>query len=180
MLFCLIISSPALLISYLFAVWHFPPYAVPKFLVISIDYSILVTSSMDANATTDIGAIWQEACKRYEEVTKASVSELEPVHDVEAVSNKIRSREQAFKGFRHDETKLDKFRTLVKRSLKPIETVGNIVASAASTVIAYILSDGPSVYKLAVLPAKYRDFHGSHLSDNSKPFCISHTICPFH
>ena len=87
-----------------------------------------------ANPTTDIGAIWKVAIARHEEITMVKIQSLSEAKNVEDILNDIRERETKFKGFRHDGSKLDKFRTLVSKSLYPIEKVGNVIALAASNV----------------------------------------------
>ncbi len=53
---------------------------------------------------------------------------------VDVILDDIHEKETKFKRYRHDGSKLDKFRTLVSKSLDPIDKVGNLVASAASMV----------------------------------------------
>jgi ankyrin repeat domain-containing protein 50 len=94
----------------------------------------LPVHSTSVDATTDVGAIWNEAINRYEDITKVKIESMTPASNVDAVMSEIRKRETTFQGYRHDGTKLDRFRTLVSKSLRPIEQVGSIVASAASAV----------------------------------------------
>ena len=82
----------------------------------------------------DFGTIWKIAISRYEEITMVKIQSLAEAKDVDEILNDIHNREAKFKGYRHDGSKLDKFRTLVRKSLNPIEKVGNMVASASSTV----------------------------------------------
>lgn len=86
------------------------------------------------DATTDIGEIWKEAIDSYQQITKVKIESLTPAGNVDEVLSATRESEIKFKGYRHDGTKLDKFRTLVSKSLGPIEKVGSIVASSASAV----------------------------------------------
>jgi hypothetical protein len=94
----------------------------------------LPSSSASVDATTDVGAIWREAIDRYEEITKVEIESLPRASNIDEVISETQKRDSTFRGYRHDETKLDKFRTLVKKSLSPIGKVGNMVASAASAV----------------------------------------------
>lgn len=94
----------------------------------------LPVDSESANDTTDIGAIWKEAIDRYEETTKVKIGSLTRANTVDEVLSEIHKREAMFQGYRHDENKLDKFRTLVSKSLSPIEKLSSIVASAALAV----------------------------------------------
>jgi hypothetical protein len=86
------------------------------------------------DTTTDVGEIWKEAVNRYEEIAKVKVESLPQVNSIDAVLSETRKRDRIFQSYRHDETKLDKFRTLVSKSLSPIEKASTIVASAASIV----------------------------------------------
>jgi len=87
-----------------------------------------------ADATIEFGAIWRVAIDRYEEITMVKIQSLAEANNVNEILNDIHERETKFKAYRHDGSKLDKFRTLVGRSLNPIEKLGDMVASAASTV----------------------------------------------
>jgi hypothetical protein len=85
-------------------------------------------------ATTDVGAIWKAAIDRYEEITMVKIETLAGANNVDEILDEIRGRETKFKGYRHDGSKSDKFRSLISKSLGPIEQLSNIVASAASIV----------------------------------------------
>ena len=85
-------------------------------------------------ATTDVGAIWKAAIDRYEKVTMVKIETLARANNVDEILDEIHGREVKFKGYRHDGSKSDKFRSLVSKSLGPIEKLSNIVALAASTV----------------------------------------------
>jgi hypothetical protein len=89
---------------------------------------------VSVDATTDVGAIWKEAIDRYEEITKVKIESLTRASNVDEVLSETRKRKTLFQSYRHGETKLDKFRTLVSKSLSPIDKVGSMVASAASAV----------------------------------------------
>ena len=89
---------------------------------------------LKADAAIEFGAIWKVAIDRYEEITMVKIQSLAGANNVDEILNHIHERETEFKGYRHDGSKLDKFRTLVSKSLNPIEKVGDMVASAASTV----------------------------------------------
>lgn len=87
-----------------------------------------------ANPTTDVGEIWRAAIDRYEEITKLEMNSLQKANTVEDILSEIKKTDEAIKNIRHDGSKTDKFRILVNRSLKPIETVSEIVAQAGSNV----------------------------------------------
>ena len=88
----------------------------------------------EADATIDVGAIWRVAMDRYEEITMVKIESLAGASNVDEILNDIRERETKFKVYRHDGSKVDEFRTLVSKSLNPIEKLGDMVALAASTV----------------------------------------------
>ena len=93
-----------------------------------------------ADATVDVGEIWSSAIIRYEKDAMVNIESLARASDVDEILSVIREREKKFKGYRHDGSKLDRFRTLVSKSLSPIDKLGNIVASAVSTVRVQPLS----------------------------------------
>ena len=88
----------------------------------------------DADANIDVGLIWDEAIHRYEATTMVKIESLAGARNVDEILNAIHERERNFKGYRHNGSKLDKFRTLISKCLNPIDKVGNMVASGASTV----------------------------------------------
>ena len=88
----------------------------------------------EIDAPINFGAIWKVAIDRYEEITMVQMQSLAEANNVDEILNNIHERETKFKGYRHDGSKLERFRSLVRKSLSPIEKVGDMVASAASTV----------------------------------------------
>ncbi|KAL8648633.1 MAG: hypothetical protein Q9210_004877 [Variospora velana] len=86
----------------------------------------------ETDAAADIAAIWQTAINRYEEITMEKMETLAGAGSVDVILDDIHEKETKFKRYRHDGSKLDKFRTLVSKSLDPVDKVGNLVASAAS------------------------------------------------
>ncbi len=88
----------------------------------------------DAAATIDIGEIWRTAISRYEKTSMVKLESLAGASSVDEVLNDIHERDTKFKSYRHDGSKLDQFRTLVGKSLNPIDQVCNLVGLAASTV----------------------------------------------
>ncbi len=62
------------------------------------------------------------------------IQSLVEVNNVNEILNDIHERETKFKVYRHDDSKLNKFRMLVSRSLNSIEKLGDMVASIASTI----------------------------------------------
>ncbi|EPE36656.1 Ankyrin repeat-containing protein [Glarea lozoyensis ATCC 20868] len=85
-------------------------------------------------ATTDVGAIWKAALVRYEAITTVKIESLGAANNVEEILADIHERETKFKTYRHDSSKLDRFRSLVSRSLGTIEKLSNMVAQAVSTL----------------------------------------------
>lgn len=96
--------------------------------------TINLPAESKADATIEFGAIWKVAIDRYEEITMVKIQSLAGANNVDEILNDIHERKTKFEGYRHDGSKFDKFRTLVSKSLSPIEKVCNMVASAASTV----------------------------------------------
>ena len=88
----------------------------------------------EADSITDFSTIWKGAMDRYEEITMVKIQSLAGANNVDEILNDIHERETKFKGYRHDGSKLDKFRMLVSKSLNPVEKLSDMVASAASTV----------------------------------------------
>ncbi len=88
-------------------------------------------------ATTDVGVIWKAAIDRYEKIAMVKIETLAKANNVAEILVEIHERETKFKSFRHDGSKTEKFRSLVSKSLGPIEKLSNIVASAALAVRAH-------------------------------------------
>lgn len=127
-----------------------------------------------ADPTTDIGTIWKEAIDRYEEITMVKIQSLARAKDVDEILNDVREKETKFKSYRHDDSKLDKFRTLVSKSLSPIEKVGDVIASAASTVRRKpVLARWLAITHINIaigLPSQHYHLHGGSLSYERKIF----------
>lgn len=83
---------------------------------------------------TDVGAMWNAAIDRYEKNTNVKISSLYRTNDMDQIITEIQKNEADFEKHRHDGSKFDKFRTVVKNSLNPIQTVGEIVAQATKAV----------------------------------------------
>ena len=84
--------------------------------------------------TTYIGEIWKQAVDQYEKTITVKLESLDRANTVDEILDGMREREKKFKDFRHDGSKLDKFRTLLGKSLKPIDVVGDVAAAASSAV----------------------------------------------
>lgn len=93
-----------------------------------------------ANNVTDVGAIWHAAIDRYKDITTVDLGSIEAANSVEDVLSEIDMRGEEFKNTRHDGSKTDRFRSLVSRSLKSIETISEVVAQGASNVSAVEVS----------------------------------------
>lgn len=96
--------------------------------------SIVLPTQTVTDATSDVGILWKAAVARYENITMTKVECLPRANNADMIIDEIYRREAMLKAQRHDGSKLDKFRSLINKSLSPIEKIGNIVASAASTV----------------------------------------------
>jgi hypothetical protein len=86
------------------------------------------------DTTTDMDEIWKDAIDEFENTAKVKIGNLSLANNVKAVLNETSDTRKDFEKFRHDDTKLDKFRKLVGNSLGLIEKIGGMIASAASTV----------------------------------------------
>ncbi|KAH9882828.1 hypothetical protein J1614_000194 [Plenodomus biglobosus] len=82
---------------------------------------------------TDIGAIWSTAVLRYEAITNVKIQTFAGPKSVDEIWNDSKEMEKNFSSHRHDRSRIDRFRTMVKNSLAPIEMWGNIVANATKT-----------------------------------------------
>ncbi|MCJ1394650.1 hypothetical protein MMC18_007530 [Xylographa bjoerkii] len=98
----------------------------------------MTTSDLHFNSTIeptiDIGAMWKAAIDRYETITKVKIESLSGAHNIDQILAEIEKRQAKFDRYRHDGSKLDKFRTLVKNSLAPIQVLGDIVSQATKTI----------------------------------------------
>lgn len=93
-------------------------------------------SSTGANGTTqsDIGGLWKTAVNEFERTTNTKFNELSPASNVEEILGMVQSQENRFNTFRHDRSRVDRFRSLVTRSLYPIEQMSKIISPAISSV----------------------------------------------
>lgn len=91
-----------------------------------------VQSQMDC--ANNVNDIWKKAIDHYEKTTTEKINTPAQVKSVDQILDDMHEREKSFRSYRHDGSRLEKFRTLVGKSLNPIERVGNIVATAASVV----------------------------------------------
>ncbi|PLB46084.1 hypothetical protein P170DRAFT_259882 [Aspergillus steynii IBT 23096] len=85
-------------------------------------------------AATDFADIWNLAIARYEETTKTELVSLSSAGTVDDVLREIRGRGLLFKLRRHKSSRIDTFRALVTRSLKPIQVVTETVGQGVSNV----------------------------------------------
>lgn len=83
---------------------------------------------------TDVAAIWQAAVEDYESITGIQLQTFTAVKHIDGILVQVGLNETNFKVHRNGGSKLDKFRTLVQRSLGPIEMVGHVVAHATKAV----------------------------------------------
>ncbi len=62
------------------------------------------------------------------------IQSLVEVNNVNEILNDIHERETKFKAHHHDDSKLNKFRTLVNKSLNFIEKLSDMIASIISMI----------------------------------------------
>ncbi|KAL8659991.1 MAG: hypothetical protein Q9226_000154 [Calogaya cf. arnoldii] len=97
----------------------------------------------------DIGAIWQTAIDQYEAITTFKLDSLASANSVEEILSEIRKEDTKFKVKRHDGSRVDRFRSLVSKSLRPIEVFSQITAEAASSCLSASIPH-------AVMPHKFQ------------------------
>lgn len=93
-----------------------------------------ISSGTVAVAVTDVSAMWRTAIDEFERTTKTKFGSLTQIDSVDDILKDAKSRELKFKSYRHNESKLDRFRSLVGRSLIPIEQLSKIISSAVVSV----------------------------------------------
>ena len=71
---------------------------------------------------------------RYEAITTIKLDSLASANSLEEILSDIREKDTTFRTFRHDGSRVDRFRSLVSKSLRPIEILSSITADAASSV----------------------------------------------
>lgn len=89
---------------------------------------------MGTRYPTDVEEIWQTAIHDYEAATGTSLDSSTQARTLEDVLGEIKDRESKFEFKRHNSSKIDRFRTVVKKSLQPIEKLSEIAAQAISGV----------------------------------------------
>ncbi|RMZ72366.1 ankyrin repeat [Pyrenophora seminiperda CCB06] len=92
-------------------------------------------------SSTDIGAIWSAAVERYEATTNKKVQSLDRPKSVDEILVDFQYKEKTFTNRRHDGSRLDKFRTLLRRGLAPIAMWGDIISNATKTTANAVSAD---------------------------------------
>lgn len=80
-------------------------------------------------ATTDIGTLWQEARKRYADISGKDLKDLPMPKTTEDLLSNVEKQNKDYKHFREKSGTLF---TVLSAAVKPIELVGNLAAGAAS------------------------------------------------
>jgi hypothetical protein len=83
---------------------------------------------------TNIDAAWRVAISRYEMATSVKIDSLAKVNSVDEILAELHIKETEIKDHRHDGSKVDRFRSLLSKSLRPMQQLCDLVASAASIV----------------------------------------------
>lgn len=93
---------------------------------------------------TDAGLMWKAAVEQYEKIAQVSISSLESADNVEQIVSLIREKKSKFDARRHDGSKLEKLRSLVKKSLTPIQLLNDVASKATKIVsrLPYLLAYG--------------------------------------
>ncbi|KAM0813893.1 putative Ankyrin repeat-containing domain protein [Seiridium cardinale] len=77
-----------------------------------------------------LGSMWTTALAQYEELTGTRPSISDELESLEEFVKETAQMQAKFEKFRHDDSKHDRLRSLIARSLGPIQLLGNIVARA--------------------------------------------------
>lgn len=96
--------------------------------------SLNAHSQNSTNHFSDIGALWEAALDRYEQITGFKVQLIEGSNNLDAVLAQVHDKSALFERRRHDGSKIDKFRSLVKESLGPVVVLGEVVVQATKLV----------------------------------------------
>ncbi len=98
----------------------------------------MTTLSLSVKSKADViiefDAIWRVVIDHYEKITMIKIQSLVKVKNVNEILNDIHERETKFKAHRHDDSKLNKFRTLVSKSLNFIKKLSDMIALIASMI----------------------------------------------
>lgn len=86
-----------------------------------------------ATSTKGVKELWEEALKEFYGET-IRVEDQYRASTIADIVSKINKDNKSFGKWRHDDGCLDSLRTLVKNGLGPINTIGNVIASAVSPI----------------------------------------------
>ncbi|KAL7936459.1 ankyrin repeat-containing domain protein [Trichoderma chlorosporum] len=92
--------------------------------------AVLPIRQRTASSALSVIDIWKEAINSYERVTGIRIDQLARVTSIDQILSEIGNRQDAFRRFRNDGSRLDRLRKAVSESLKPIEAVSEIVSQA--------------------------------------------------
>ncbi|KAK5309727.1 hypothetical protein LTR70_010039 [Exophiala xenobiotica] len=88
------------------------------------------SSGTGAVVVTDVSDLWKAAIEEFEKTTKTKFDSIPRVNNVDDILKEVKARASSFQKVRHDEYELDKFRSLLARSLTPVEQLSKVVSSA--------------------------------------------------
>lgn len=94
-----------------------------------------------------LGSVWQNAVVRYQETTKVDLGSLAQANSVEDILIEINKSAEKFGRKRHDNSKLDRFRSLVSDSLLPIQVMTEMVSQVLSDVWCPSIARSPFLMK---------------------------------
>ena len=89
--------------------------------------------AQQSNAT-NVGEIWEKALDRFQDDVALKLQGLVKAHSVEEILSEIHGKEASFRHWRHDDSKLDKFRARVSQSLEPVDALCKLGSSAVTSV----------------------------------------------
>jgi len=87
-----------------------------------------------ADQVVDAVQIWKAALDEYQRITGVRLQTLDSVSNIDDLLAQVNKDEEKFNRYRHNGSKFDRFRTLIRHSLGPIGELGNIVTQAAKAV----------------------------------------------
>ena len=93
----------------------------------------MASESAKANSqSSDVGAIWEAAVRKYKEKTKTELL-ISSTWSVSSIMKEQERQLQTFSQYRHDASKLDKLRSFLSRNCEIVQSLAEQVATAASS-----------------------------------------------
>ena len=94
-----------------------------------------IIQSVATEQPYELGRVWQEAVDNYARtVSDQHIARLKQNTTVESILNEVDKMEISFTRKRHDGSKTNKLRTLIRDSLAPIQALSNVATQASKAV----------------------------------------------